>query len=159
MTTKARRALLRTYLLQLRDLMRLQAWDINVSDDPPDNPDSILSVVPHVKRWTATIYVGNFFAQERHEQRQVCVHEIVHLVQAMLWEWADDDSPWKDRVGRALADDIKGRVLGELENQADFLARIMAPSYPLPPAELSTADVPKRAGAAEGSAEPEQGGA
>jgi hypothetical protein len=129
-----RRRALVAYAEQLRDRLRLQAWDLDVSEEAPASGSSILEIVPHKARHSGSIRVGSFFDVDRREQRYTVAHELVHLLQAELWEFFDDPQPWHDRVSADLVDDLKQKVMYELEVQADAVARWIAPSMPLPPA-------------------------
>lgn len=132
MSTPRRRRALQAYLEQVRDLMRLQAWDIVVGDQEPDGADSILEVKPQPKRHHASVRVGSFFSEPQPEQRQTVVHELVHLVQGDLLWYLTEESwglPLAPDQQRALQD----RIHHELEVQADALARLLAPSMPMPP--------------------------
>lgn len=132
MSTPKRRRALQAYLEQVRDLMRLQAWDLEVVDHAPEEDDAILTITPQPKRHYASVRVGTFFTERELEQRQTATHEVVHLVQGDLLWWLDND-PW----GLALAPDqrrvLQERIHYELEVQADALARVIAPTMPMPP--------------------------
>lgn len=132
MTTAKRRAALQAYLVELRDLMRLQAWDIEVIDKPAERPDSVLELIPHEARHLGTVRIGDFFDVDRQEQRQTAVHELVHLIQAGLWEYFDDGTATEVLRPTAL-EWISERVRAELEIQADAVARLLAPHMPDPP--------------------------
>lgn len=124
--TPAQRANLQAYLEKLRDLMRLQAWDIEVVQKPAD-AGSVLQITPDPRRHWAPVQVGTFFDVDADEQRQTCVHEIVHLVQADLWWWLMNGD-WRLPLAPDVAREIEERVRVGLEVQADFLARFIAPA-------------------------------
>lgn len=130
----ARRRALLAYAERLRDLMRLQAWDLVVSTEPVSLRDSILEIAPHKARHAGAIRIGNYFDVDRREQRYTVTHELVHLVQSELWEFFRDDQPWQERTSNDLAADLTQKVNYELEVQADFIARLLAERMPLPPA-------------------------
>jgi hypothetical protein len=111
--------------------MRLQRWDLTISADPPE-ADSILDISPQPARHHARVRVGTFFAESRQEQRQCAVHELVHLTQAELW-WFVTSGTGQQALRPAGLDWVLERVVVELEQQADELARLIAPRMPLPP--------------------------
>lgn len=128
----ARRGLLLAYLTLIRDRMRLQAWDLEVSKKPADDHDTVLAIVTNPARNAATVFVGSFFEEQPLEQRQTAVHELIHLVQANLLEYADSFT-WRRAIAPDVAAAIGDRIRAEAEIQADFLARLLAPSLPMPP--------------------------
>lgn len=129
----ARRRALRAYLIDLRDRMRLQAWDLAISEHSPES-DSILEILPQSTRHNGAVRIGTFFSESRAEQRQTAVHELVHLIQAPLWEFFSEPAAWKEVTSADLAGHLTHRVHDELEVQADAIARLLSPRMPLPPA-------------------------
>lgn len=132
MTTPRRRKALQAYLEQVRDLMRLQAWDLEVVDKAPDDDDSILSITPQPKRHYASVRVGSFFTESALEQRQTVVHEVAHLIQGDLL-WYVDEEPWVLTLAPDQARTMRERIHHELEVHADAYARLLAPYMPMPP--------------------------
>lgn len=133
-TTLVRRRNLQRYLEQLRDLMRLQAWDVEVLATPAYDEEALLETDPDPRRHWAPIRVGTFFeaGNDADEQRQTCVHELIHVVQADLLHWAIVGG-WRLPLAPDAARAIEEGVRSRLEVQADFLARLIAPSMPAVP--------------------------
>lgn len=129
----ARRRALAAYICAVRDAMRLHAWDITVLDEPAKEPNSIIEVAPHGARHHGTMRLGSFFDENRSEQRQSIVHELVHLIQADLFEFFQDGAAHQVLRPAAL-EWIAERAFAEMEIHADATARLLAPHVPLPPA-------------------------
>jgi hypothetical protein len=131
------RALLR-YLVHLRDHMRLQAWDLAISKSAPETDGAILTIEVQPARHSGLVRVGTFFDETLDEQRQTAVHELLHLVQAPMWDHFDLDAhDGRPTWSLPLAPDLSQRIMEfihtDLERQADFLARMVAPTLPMPP--------------------------
>lgn len=137
MTSPARREALQHYLEDIRDRMRLQAWDIYVSDTPADD-DETLNIDPQIKTHWAKIHIGSFFeldddiVNSREHQRQSAVHELVHCWQADLIHWLAEGK-WRLPIAPDNVEQIEDFVVTSLEVQADAVARILAESMPMPP--------------------------
>lgn len=137
MTSPERRDALQTYLLEIALGLRLDAWDIEVIDDEPAE-DSIhgtmLDITPQPLRWYASVRVGEYFDTRytSQEQRQVAVHEVLHLTQARTFEWLGQGI-LKEWMPMATGMLIENLLREDLEIQTDFIARLLAPSLPLPP--------------------------
>lgn len=127
-----RNAALLAYCTLVRDRMRLQAWDLEVSAESPDEDEVLLTISPNPARHFGRIRVGSFFEQDRREQRQTVVHELVHLIQADLWA-SLDSGPVSGALYRVGLTWVSETVRRELEVQADAVARLIAPTMPMPP--------------------------
>lgn len=121
----------------IRDRMRLQAWDIEVVEQPADD-GSALDIKPDSRIWWARVRVGSFFQNNDdirntpEEQRQTVVHELLHLTQADLLGWLERGQ-WKTPLSMASSGEMEERIVTEVEKFTDFAARLLAPQYPLPP--------------------------
>lgn len=121
----------------LRDAMRLQAWDFEVGEAQA-GARAALDITPDPGTWWASIRVGTFFDADPNlvngpeEQRQVAIHELLHLPQADLLRWLEEGT-WNKPLAPDVAESIRSRVVAELEKTTDFYARLIAPTLPLPP--------------------------
>lgn len=137
-TGEAREAL-ETYTLLIRDRMRLQQWDIHVTDEPADDGAS-LDIKPNVRLMYARLRVGTFFdnsslyVNNRDERRRAVVHEMFHLYQAPLLHWLQKGT-WQTPLAPDQAQTIEDTVYHELEVQAEMAARLIAPTMPYGPEE------------------------
>jgi hypothetical protein len=122
------------YIAELADRMLLGHWDIDLSRKNPDDPDAGAGVDFLHGRHKATICLHKRFDDyPRAEQRHIVVHELAHLHLAPLRYHltyqlgGGNDCEQQQRV-RVEA----GHTTHE-EFAVDDLARIIAPSMPLPP--------------------------
>jgi hypothetical protein len=128
------------YMLRLRDLMRLQAWDLEVNATDPAKDDAALDVTPNVRLHWATVRIGTFFdngpqyVNNRDEKRRAVIHELVHLWQADLLYYIHEGD-WKLPLAPDVARSIEERIDHELEIQAEMCARALAPFMPYGPEE------------------------
>lgn len=137
-----RRPKLDAYIRTLADGMRLGAWDIEVADREPEEDDAVLSTDPDLSHHWAPIFVRVnpthklttvFWDETPSEQRHDLVHELIHIVQADMWLWVHDGS-WRHQLSQrefALVEEV---FRERMESATDFLARLIAPTLPLPPA-------------------------
>jgi hypothetical protein len=135
-TGKARRKALQEYLFEIRDLCRLQVWDIEVIEQP--SPDAALDTHPDPRLHWARVRVGTFFDQNENtindpeEQRKIAIHEILHLPQGPLLHWLENGA-WAADLSPGQAQHIRERVTEETEVVTELYARMLAPLMPLPP--------------------------
>lgn len=125
-------------MYQIRDLLRLQAWDFEVVEQPAED-GTMLDVKPDPRTWWARVRVGSFFQTDNveisnspKEQRTAVVHELLHLVQADLMHWLQE-GVWQKPLAPDLAETIRTRVMEETEKITEFSARLIAETVPLPP--------------------------
>lgn len=127
----ARERALLAYTRQVASIMRLDAWDIGYGEGPPEEAGTAMDMFAQPTRWWVRLRVADvFWTLPPEEQRHVVVHELVHVVQADLWYWFHEREEWRQPLAPALVALIEGRVREELENQADFLARVIARHVP-----------------------------
>lgn len=128
-----RRPKLNVYLREVRDAMRLQAWDVQVGDRPPEDPGATISTDPQPRRWWAPVFVADsFWDQTRKEQRQDIVHELVHVATIQVWRFVHFGE-WRQELPRGLFVGVDNDFRERYEEAVDFLARLIAPSMPMPP--------------------------
>ena len=121
------------YVQGLRDQLRLQAWDIDVSEKPPEDDDCEAQINPSEQRWMAVLFIADsMFDQLPEDQRIYFVHELLHLTHAAA-DQVIRLGEWRHQVGQALYDQVVGDFKREIERMVDFNARLIAPRCPLPP--------------------------
>lgn len=141
MSTPKRDKQLQLYFEQVRDWLRLSAWDIKVDTIDQASPDALLQVSVDERRHFARIVVGTFWDKDpndteayvRNEQKQAVIHELLHVVHSHT-SWWFDNGPWADfdmsKVDKSL---IEREVRASWELIIDFTARALAPAAPEPP--------------------------
>jgi hypothetical protein len=140
--TPEQRVQLELYFVQIRDLLRLNQWDIWISDEPAGEGSS-LEIYPDERRWFARVKVGSFFNHHpaddlemtRADQRSTVVHECLHLVHAHLMWWMEHGG-WKtfeDALSAVDRHTIQEEYMNGVEMVVDFAAREIAKSMPMPP--------------------------
>lgn len=129
-----RRRALEIYARTIADLLRLQAWDIEVLDTAPEDEEAVLAVDPDPRRWYVPIKVKDttFFTETPEEQRQDVTHEIVHVILAEMWIFVYAGS-WRHQLSFREHTMVEEGFRHELEKATDFLARVISPTMPLPP--------------------------
>lgn len=118
------------YLRTLAAGLGLAHWDLELSDQPP-KPDSWCDIGVHREASHALVRVDPvLFREPLAVQRQVFVHELVHVYLAPLdWSIADITAHLSESA-RSLALATWGQ---RSERAADDLAKLLAPGLPLPP--------------------------
>ncbi len=130
---KADLARVRAYVARLQPLLGLAHWRFDVSDELPEEPH----LSAHFRRWPrrsgATLrFSDEHFRDSLEEQRDTVVHELCHAVLENLCVAVSEGFDWLEQTSRAWAWE---RFVHECELTVDHLARILAPSLPLPDAE------------------------
>lgn len=132
--TDPRRPALNAYIRRLADAMRLQAWDIEVGDREPEDDVAILATDPDLRRQWAPIFVRatSFYDESPKEQRHDLVHELVHVVMTPMWLWVHTGS-WRNHLSPRESELVDEVFREYIEQATDTLARLIAPSLPMPP--------------------------
>ena len=123
------------YVGDLRDRMRLQAWDITVSHDGRPAEDALADCEPEGQNWHARMRFADALFDgdwDRDEQRDYIVHELIHLTHRDVTEPLRNGA-WRQQVGQGLYDQLYGEVVRQMELTVYFLARLVAKSLPYPP--------------------------
>lgn len=131
----ARRAALEAYVSEVRASLRLDAWDVRLADEWPDDGEDVYAQIdPCEQRWIATLRLGSgFWDLPPEDQRNTIVHELLHLHHVRLTD-VTRLGAWRHQVGQALYDHLVDQVKREAELMVDALASVLAPFVPLPPA-------------------------
>jgi hypothetical protein len=110
------------YLRDVADRLHLRDWRFVIAEDLPNDRDSIATAWCCYGRKYATLRLNDsFLADNRDEQRNTIVHELVHAHLA----------PYVRAVETMTNDDKVLRLL--MEYSVDGLANAIAPLVPLPP--------------------------
>jgi len=130
--------LIYNYIRSAADKLRLRDWDIAymVHEQPEAHKDpdqeTYASVVPTYGTSADIRLSDSFFRLGATDQRRILIHELCHLHAHMFHHVAE-------QVEKALEESPEGKemlrhILTEAEEHAvDQFARILAPSFPLPP--------------------------
>lgn len=128
----AQHAAYEAYLQDLAKRLNLADWEVTLSRDRAD--EGMLACVhvmdvedyAHVRLWWP-----EFFDKPPEEQREILVHELLHMrldrVQRTMVQLAEQ---WSENSAYQYAREAHRR---EVEIVAQHLARLLAPSLPLPP--------------------------
>lgn len=128
-----RRAKVNAYLLELRDALRLQAWDVEVGDRGPDDTEAVVAIQANSRlRWAPVFLAESFWDEDPEEARLDLVHEFVHLILWDLWEFVDGGA-WLHQLAQPLFFQVKADNRERIEQATHFLARLLAPTLPMPP--------------------------
>lgn len=124
---RERHAYWSAYIADLQKRMLLTNWNIDLSVKEPDNPSAHAAIAVLPGRHEARVYLHkDFDSCTRAEQRHYIVHELVHAHLASLWFHLEM------QVGDEGRQITTSHITHE-EYAVDDLARIIAPSMPLPP--------------------------
>lgn len=126
---RAQKKALERYLLEAQQIMNLGQWKIELSDTPCDE-DSLADIEVSDNLWQAKMRVArSFFKEKPEEQRDTVVHELIHVHTAGI-ERA------RDRMEKTLGElawpIFQASMENEIERTVDALAKIVAPTLPVP---------------------------
>ena len=128
----AQHAALQTYVRAIADQLLLRDWEIIVSRDHTDGDDPALAdiAVLAVEDYaTVRVNVG-FFVQTPTRQRETVIHELIHAhTDRVKRVWNQINEQVKDNDLLTFGWELQRR---ELEILVQKLARILAPTLPLP---------------------------
>lgn len=132
------------YLRELAGLMGLADWDIAVGPDPDprvsvwtgEQYEPLATVEVHREKSYALIEVADaLYRESATEQRQALCHELVHIHLAPM-DWSVQDL--LGHVGVRAKRVAEATWEQRSERACDDLARLLAPSLPLPPWKTPT---------------------
>lgn len=128
---KARLAHLRPYVAELQALLRLQGWEIEVVEEPPEEEDALAEVNRYKRAWCADIHISDaLLGRSREWQRKSLVHELLHLHLHDFYTASREAAECHPATASGWAMD---RIDHEHERTTDALAVMLAPLLPLPP--------------------------
>lgn len=121
----------RAYVAILQPLLRIAHWDLVVGEEQA--PDAMADCSTYVREHRAELrFSDHFFAAPRERQRQVMIHELLHVVTE---EWHRSNLAAFEALDSTPRSWATERELHEMEMCVDGLSRILAPYLPLPPGE------------------------
>jgi len=118
------------YLRELADLVGLRDWNVQVSNDPPANPEHAACIDVRYGLKVAVISFHPQWAQDDPESfRAICVHELLHAhVNHVRWPLNNV----AELVGKAIYDPLYQSVTDYIEYAVDAIATEWAKTLPLP---------------------------
>jgi hypothetical protein len=120
---------LESYVADLQAALNVANWKVSVAREASD-VDAWADINPHEQNHTAELRVSHdFWKQTPEQQREVLVHEILHLVTARLDQTVE---ALEDAMGKVLWAVFEPQYENATERAVDQLARIIAPTIPLP---------------------------
>lgn len=120
------------YIDTMKPLLRLQDWNVTLTNDSPSGDDATAAIWTSNDYHTAKMYLcGTWEALASDEQRESIVHEFVHIHLCRLSMFTHKVSAQLGGQAQGLADEMHEHFL---EAATDELARVIAPFLPLPPA-------------------------
>ncbi len=134
MTDERRRNLdaVRAYVALLQPLFRLQHYEIEVWDEPPENKDAFADCGTKSRQhWARLRFAEKHFDTSPDEQRNTVAHELLHVLHDGV-----DVAAIEGFGGLATTSEEWARQRYDHENERliDALSRVLAPLLPLPPA-------------------------
>ena len=120
---------LETYVSEIQDALNVANWKVSIARDASDI-DSWADINPHEQNLTAELRVSHdFWRQTPEMQREVLTHEILHLVTARLDQTVE---ALEDALGKVVWSVFERQFENATERTVDHLAKVIAPSLPLP---------------------------
>lgn len=129
-----RRDALHEYVKEVRRLLFLQHWRIDLPNEWPDVEDVSAQIVPVEGRYLATLRFGEgFWSQSPDEARATITHELLHLHHVRLSDVVREGE-YRHELGRSLYEHLYDQVRHESELMTDALTSLVVELLPLPPA-------------------------
>ena len=120
---------LEAYVADLQVALNVSPWKVTIARDASD-VDSWADINPHEQNATAELRISHdFWRQTPEMQREVLTHEILHLVTARLDQTVE---ALEDAMGKVLWAVFEPQFVNATERSVDHLAKIFAPTFPLP---------------------------
>ena len=120
---------LEAYVADLQTALNVSGWKVSIARDASD-VDAWADINPHEQNATAELRISHdFWRQSAEMQREVLTHEVLHLVTARLDQTVE---ALEDAMGKVLWAVFEPQFLNATERTVDHLAKILAPTLPLP---------------------------
>lgn len=120
---------LEAYVLDLQTALNVVNWKVTIARDASD-VEAWADINPHEQHATAELRISHdFWRQTPEMQRDVLVHEVLHLVTARLDQTVE---ALEDAMGKILWAVFDPQYENATERVVDHLAKVIAPSIPLP---------------------------
>ena len=127
--TRAQKTALERYISEAQQTLNLGQWKIELEDSPCED-DALAEIEVSENLWQARIRVAySFFKEKPEEQRDTIVHELIHVHTAGI-------ERSRDRMEKILGElawpVFQASMENEVERAVDALAKIVAPTLPIP---------------------------
>jgi hypothetical protein len=127
--TRAQKTALERYISEAQQTLNLGQWKIELEDSPCED-DALAEIEVSENLWQARIRVAyGFFKEKPEEQRDTIVHELIHVHTAGI-------ERSRDRMEKTLGElawpVFQASMENEVERAVDALAKIVAPTLPIP---------------------------
>lgn len=123
---------MRSYVATLQPLLRLQHWEIAVTDGQP-SAGALADNCCYMRQHKNDVrFSDRFFRKSPAEQRETVVHELLHIV---VEGWYRSNLAAFEGLSATSQEWAKERHEHETEMCIDSLSKIVAPYLPLPPRE------------------------
>ena len=120
---------LEAYVADLQAALNVAGWKVTIARDASD-VDAWADINPHEQNATAELRISHdFWRQTPEMQREVLTHEILHLVTARLDQTVE---ALEDALGKVVWSVFERQFENATERTVDHLAKVIAPSLPLP---------------------------
>lgn len=117
------------YVAELQTALNVAHWKITIARDASD-VDAWADINPHEQNHTAELRLSHdFWRQSPEMQREVLTHEMLHLVTARLDQTVE---ALEDAMGKVVWAVFEPQFENAAERTVDHLARVIAPTIPLP---------------------------
>ena len=127
--TRAQKNALERYISEAQQTLNLGQWKIELEDSPCED-DALAEIEVSENLWQARIRVAHsFFKEKPEEQRDTIVHELIHVHTSGI-------ERSRDRMEKTLGElawpVFQASMENEVERAVDALAKIVAPTLPIP---------------------------
>ena len=120
---------LEAYVADLQAALNVSYWKITVARDASD-VEAWADINPHAQAETAELRVSHDFWKQTPElQREVLVHEMMHVVNARLDQTIEALEEAFGKIAWAI---FEPQYEDATERVVDHLAKVIAPGLPLP---------------------------
>jgi len=120
---------LEAYVSELQAALNLAHWKVSIARDASD-VDAWADINPHEQNHTAELRISHdFWKQTPEHQREILIHEMLHLVTARLDQTVE---ALEDAFGKVIWAVFEPQYENATERAVDHLARVIAPFVPLP---------------------------
>jgi hypothetical protein len=120
---------LESYVAELQEALNVANWKVSVAREASD-VEAWADINPHEQNYTAELRVSHdFWRQTPEQQREVLVHEVLHIVTARLDQTVE---ALEEAFGKVVWAIFEPQYVNATERVVDHLAKVLAPNLPLP---------------------------
>ena len=117
------------YVAELQVALNVTYWKITVVRDAAD-VEAWADINPHSQAETADLRVSHdFWKQSPDHQREVLIHEMLHIVTARLDQTVEAMEEAFGKIAWAI---FEPQYVNATERVVDHIAKLLAPNLPLP---------------------------